>query len=393
MMISLAYLMLFGMIGTVIFKAIKLPGLIGMLIVGIMIGPQGFGLLQPELLAISEDLRKIALIIILLRAGLGLNLSAVKSVGKVAGTMSVIPVMFEGIVILLLAMWLLDFSFIQGGMLGFVIAAVSPAVIVPSMIRLKQQEVGKKKNIPTLILASASIDDVIAITIFSTFLSAAVTQSDLDVFSIFSLPISILLGILLGAFIGFLFVWLFRQFHIRDTKKILLILSISILFVSFTEMIEELIYIASLLGVMTIGLVFVEKRNAVAKRLAIKFDKIWIFAELFLFVLVGAAVDISIALEAGLIGLFLIFMGLTARFLGIYIATFRTTYVLKEKLFMTIAFTPKATVQAAMGSIPLSLGIMHGEIILAISVLAILITAPLGSSLIQLSYKPLLNES
>ncbi len=393
MMISLAYLMLFGMIGTVIFKAIKLPGLIGMLIVGIMIGPQGFGLLQPELLAISEDLRKIALIIILLRAGLGLNLSAVKSVGKVAGTMSVIPVVFEGIVILLLAMWLLDFSFIQGGMLGFVIAAVSPAVIVPSMIRLKQQEVGKKKNIPTLILASASIDDVIAITIFSTFLSAAVTQSDLDVFSIFSLPISILLGILLGAFIGFLFVWLFRQFHIRDTKKILLILSISILFVSFTEMIEELIYIASLLGVMTIGLVFVEKRNAVAKRLAIKFDKIWIFAELFLFVLVGAAVDISIALEAGLIGLFLIFMGLTARFLGIYIATFRTTYVLKEKLFMTIAFTPKATVQAAMGSIPLSLGIMHREIILAISVLAILITAPLGSSLIQLSYKPLLNES
>lgn len=392
MMLSLAYLILFGMLGHILFKAIKLPGLIGMLLVGIVIGPQGFDLLSESLLAISGDLRKIALIIILLRAGLGLNRRAIQRVGKVAGTMSVIPVVFEGLMILFLAMWLLEFSFIQGGMLGFVIAAVSPAVIVPAMLKLIRDKVSTRSHIPTLVLASASIDDVIAITLFSMFLSAAVTASNLAVLSVLSLPLSILLGILIGFVIGLGLVWLFTKFRIRDTKKILILLAVSILFVSFTEQIEEYIYIASLLGVMTLGLVIVERRKVVAERLAIKFDKVWVLAELFLFVLVGAAVDVTVALDAGVIGLILIFSGLIARSFGVFIATLRTNFTWREKSFLFIAFIPKATVQAAMGSIPLTLGVPGGEIILAISVLAILVTAPLGASLIQLTEKRLLQQ-
>ena len=390
MMLSLAYLILFGMIGHVIFKSLKLPGLIGMLLVGILIGPEGLNLLSDDLLTISADLRKIALIIILLRAGLGLNRRAIQQVGKVAGTMSVIPVVFEGVTILLLAMWLLDFNVVQGGMLGFVVAAVSPAVIVPSMLRLIRENKGMQRNVPTLVLASASIDDVIAITLFSMFLSAAVTQTSVALVSVLTLPLSIFLGIVLGFIIGLGLVWIFKTFHIRDSKKVLMILAIGIIFVSFTEIIEEYVYIASLLGIMTIGLAIVERRKAVAERLSIKFDKIWVLAELFLFVLVGAAVDISIALQAGVIGLILISLGLLARFIGIFVATLKTNFTIKEKVFLGVAFIPKATVQAAMGTIPLTLGLAGGEIILAISVLAILITAPLGAILIQLGQNRLL---
>ncbi len=392
MMVSIGYLILFGMLGNILFKTFRLPGLIGMLVVGIVIGPQGLNLLSDELLMISGDLRKIALIIILLRAGLGLNLRAIRNVGKVAGTMSVIPVVLEGLTIIVLAVILLEFTFVQAGMLGFVVAAVSPAVIVPSMLRLIREKVGMKRNVPVLVLASASIDDVIAITVFSMFLSAALTQTSLAYFDVFMLPIAIFLGVLFGIIVGLFLVGLFKKFRIRDSKKVLILISVGIMMVSFTELIEDYIFIASLLGVMTLGLVIVERRKEVAERLTIKFDKVWVLAELFLFVLVGAAVDINIALSVGIVGLFIICVGLLARGVGVFIATLRTDFVIREKWFLFIAFIPKATVQAAMGSLPMVLGLPGGEVILAISVLSILVTAPLGALLIQIGERKLLDK-
>ena len=392
MMVSIGYLILFGMLGNSLFKLFRLPGLIGMLVVGIAIGPQGFNLLSDALLMVSGDIRKIALIIILLRAGLGLNRQAIQRIGKVAVTMSIIPVLAEGLVILGLAIVLLEFTFIQAGMLGFVVAAVSPAVIVPSMLRFIREKIGMKRNVPVLVLASASIDDVIAITMFSMFLSAALTQTSLAYFDVLMLPAAIILGILLGIIVGLFLAGIFKKFRIRDSKKVLILISVGIMMVSFTELIEDYIFIASLLGVMTLGLVIVERRSAVAARLAIKFDKVWVLAELFLFVLVGAVVDIEIALSVGLTGLVMIFIGLLARAAGVYIATLRTDYVWREKVFLCVAFVPKATVQAAIGSLPLMLGIAGGEIILAISVLAILVTAPLGAILIQFGEHTLLDK-
>lgn len=376
---SIAIILIFGLGANAIFKKIGLPGLLGMLLLGIILGPYALNWLDGDLLRISGDLRKIALIIILLRAGLGISKSQLAKVGNTAVKMSCIPGIFEGLTIAAVSMWLFNFTFIEGGILGFTLAAVSPAVIVPLMLKYQNMGLGTNKGIPTLILASASIDDVFAITIFTTFLGLY-GGSKINVgLELLNIPVSIILGILLGAIFGLLLVRLFRNFHIRDTKKVMIILGIAILITVIENSLKNQLEIAGLLGVMTIGFILLEKRPAVANRLSLKFDKLWVFAELILFVLVGSQVNIQVALEAGLKGLLIIFIGLVARSLGVLISTLGTNLNIKERIFCVIAYLPKATVQAAIGAIPLGLGLPSGEIILAIAVLSILVTAPLGS--------------
>lgn len=389
---SLAVILLIGLPVKKVFENLKMPGLLGMLIVGIVIGPHGLNMLDSEMILISADLRKIALIIILLRAGLGINKDDLKMVGTAALKMSCIPGLIEGLFIAFASMRFLNFTFAQGGILGFIIAAVSPAVVVPSMIKLMENNIGTRKGIPTLILAGASIDDVFAITLFSAFLGLY-SGSNINIgIQLLSIPISILLGIIAGAIIAFLMIKIFNRYHIRDTKKVLLVLGFSILLNELEGALKTKLDIASLLGVMTIGFVIIEKLPDVGKRLSDKFNKIWVLAEILLFVLVGAQVDVNVALKAGGIGFIIILIGLIGRSIGVMISLLGTEYNLKERMFCIIAYTPKATVQAAMGAVPLSLGVASGDIILAIAVLSILITAPLGAIGINLSAEKLIKE-
>lgn len=389
---SIALIILLGLIANYLFTKLKLPGLLGMLLLGIIMGPYMLDQLDESIILISADLRKLALIIILLRAGLGISRDNLNKVGKTAIKMSFIPGIFEGFTIASVSMFLFDISFIEGGILGFVIAAVSPAVVVPSMLNFIQENIGTRKNIPTLILASASVDDVVAITIFTAFLGLYSGSKVSIGIQLLNIPISIVLGILIGIVLGLLLVWLFSKYHIRDTKKVLIILGIAILLTSFEELLSSLVPVASLLGVMTIGFIILEKKENVARRLALKYNKIWIFAEILLFVLIGSQVNINVALDAGFKGLVLISLGLVARAIGVLISTVGTGFNRKEKLFCVIAYVPKATVQAAIGAIPLSLGIPSGEIILALAVMSIVITAPLGLIGINWGSKNLLDK-
>jgi solute carrier family 9B (sodium/hydrogen exchanger), member 1/2 len=392
MMLSLAIIIIFGLVGGFLFKLIKLPAVIGMLVAGIVIGPFGLDMLDASMLAISSDLRMIALIIILLRAGLGINRKAIERVGKSVLTMSTIPVLIEGLSIAFLSVWLLGFDFIRGGMLGFIIAAVSPAIIVPMMLKLIQNKIGEKKGLPVLVLASASIDDVIAITLFSMFTSIYLSTQTNVFMHLVSIPVLVVLGILLGVIIGYALVSLFKRFHMRDSKKVVLLIATGIFMVSFADLVESFVLIAALLGVMTVGLVVVERKKELAVRLSKKFDKVWVFAELFLFVLVGAAVNIHTAMDVGLVGIGIVVLGLGCRSIGVLLATVRSPFNRKEKLFLVISYIPKATVQAAVGSVPLTLGVAGGEKILAISVLAIMITAPIGALALEYMAKDLLSE-
>ncbi|QTL97942.1 sodium:proton antiporter [Iocasia frigidifontis] len=385
MALSLALIMMLGLIFNKSFDKMKLPGLLGMLLLGILLGPYGFNLIEQNILNISPDLRKIALIVILLRAGLGIEKRTLKKIGVPAIKLSFIPGLLEGGTIILTATYFLQFSWIEAGMLGFIIAAVSPAVVVPQMLDLMDKNRGSNKGIPTLILTGASIDDVIAITIFSTFLGLYGGKQLHITKKILSIPLSIASGIILGILIGFLLLYLFKKYHIRDTKKVLLILSAAIIMTSLEDFLAGIIPIASLLGVMVIGYILQEQYNLLANRLAAKFNKIWVFAEIMLFVLVGAEVNIHLALESGLIGLLIIFTGLIARGIGVLISISGTELNLKERLFCVIAYTPKATVQAAIGAVPLAAGVKSGDIILALAVLAIIITAPLGAAGIKLA--------
>lgn len=390
---GLAVITLLGLMMNTLFTKMKLPGLLGMLILGIVIGPFGFDWINPGLMAASADFRKIALIIILLRAGLGISRESLNKVGYAAVRLSIIPGVLEGLTIAVLSVPLLGFTWIQGGILGFILAAVSPAVIVPMMIQLSERGIGTDKNIPTLILAAASVDDVVAITIFSAFLGMY-SGAHINIgIQLAWIPVSILLGIGVGILSGIILVKIFERHHIRDTKKVLLILGIAIMLTALESVLENRVEIAALLGVMTIGFILLEKRPVVAHRLSAKFGKIWVFAEILLFVLVGAQVDPGIALNAGAKGLLILAAGLTARSLGVLISTAGTPLTYKERLFCVIAYWPKATVQAAIGAIPLTLGVEGGEIIMAVAVLSILVTAPLGALGIRVSAPRLLTQT
>lgn len=389
---SLAIIVLLGLIINKVFQKIKLPGLLGMLLLGVAVGPYGLHYLDTDVLNISKDLRLIALIVILLRAGLGLKKDELKKVGKIAIKLSCIPGIIEGFTIAFLSIKLLGFSFAQGGILGFIIAAVSPAVVVPFMLQLKEKGLGVAKGIPTFILAGASIDDVFAITLFTSFLGLYAGSHVNIAIKILNIPLSIGLGILIGFIIGVILVRIFQKYHIRDTKKVLIILGIALMLTALKDLMKDKIEFAELLGVMVIGFIILEKHNDLAIRLSAKFNKIWVFAEILLFVLVGAEVNVSVALNAGLKGLIIIGIGLMGRSIGVFISLIGTDLNKKEKLFCIFAYIPKATVQAAMASVPLYNNVASGEVILAISVLSIIITAPIGAALIGISSTKLLTR-
>lgn len=387
---SLALILLLGLIFGRFFERINLPGLLGMIILGALIGPYGFSILSEDLITISADLRNIALVVILLRAGLGIKKEDIKSVGVPAIKLSFIPGLFEGITLLFLSMHFFDLSFIQAGILAFIIAAVSPAVIVPAMLDLKDRGLGKEKNIPTMILAGASIDDVFAITIFSAFLGMY-GGNEVNIASKFlTIPLSILLGIVAGTAIAYILIQLFKTYTIPATQRTLLVLTTAILLTSFETFIESKVEIAGLLGVMAIGFILFKKMPKFAKELSFAFNQIWIFAQIILFVLVGAQVNVSLALEAGLRGILFIAIGLMARSIGVFLSLVGTELDNKEKIFTIIAYLPKATVQAAIGAVPLSMGIESGDLILSLAVLSIVLTAPLGAIAIQLTGERLL---
>ncbi|HNV04997.1 MAG TPA: cation:proton antiporter [Petrotogaceae bacterium] len=395
MLLTVGIIMVLGLATNFFFEKIGLPGLLGMLVLGIVIGPYGIDLINHELLNFSADFRMFALIVILLRAGLGISRKELKKIGSPALRLSFIPGLLEGFTIALASVLLFGFSFVQGGMLGFILAAVSPAVVVPLMLKFSEQKRGTDKSIPTMIMAGASIDDVFAITIFSAFL-ASYTNAGINVFKVLlNIPISIFLGIVTGAVAGLILVKVFSKYHMRDTRKVIYILGLSILINGIESFLKSKVEIASLLGVMTIGYVILNRLPAAAVRLSQKFNKIWVFAEILLFVLVGAQVNISLAFNSGLKGLVIILAGLLARSLGVYFSVMGTNLNFKEKLFCILSYTPKATVQAAIGAIPLSAGVENGDLILAVAVLAIMITAPLGAIAIKtggeklLSYKQL----
>ncbi|MBS5987688.1 cation:proton antiporter [Clostridium sp.] len=379
MVLSLAIIITVGLIFNKLFKAIKLPGLLGMLILGIIVGPNMLDLISKDILTISSDLRKIALIVILLRAGLGINRSTLKKVGKTALKMSFLPCVIEGVTIAFVSKYILNISFIEAGMLGFIIAAVSPAVVVPQMLELINKGKGKENGVPTIILAASSIDDVFAITIFSTFLGLYGGSNISISGKLLSIPISILLGGGIGILTALLLIGIFKKFHLRDTEKTLIILASGMFLTSLEDIFKNIVPIASLLGVMVVGFILLDKYPKVANRISEKFNKVWVFAEILLFVLVGAQVDVKVIVHSGLLGLLLLFIGLVARSIGVYISLMGSNLNLKEKIFCIISFMPKATVQAAMGAVPLASGVASGNLILAIAVLSIVVTAPLGA--------------
>ena len=388
MLLSISLILIMGMSLGHICQKLKLPSLLGMLLTGIILGPYVLNILDPNILAISGDLRKIALIIILTRAGLGLDLSALRKLGRPAILMCFLPATFELLAVLLLAPTLLDLSPLEAAIMGAVLAAVSPAVVVPRMVKLMDEGY---KDIPQLILAGASVDDVYVIVLFSTFISMIQGQGA-NIMSFINIPISIILGILIGILLGYVLAIFFKNIHIRDTSKVLIILSISLLLVVLEDSLTTSITFSSLISIMFIGVGLKRNREVVAKRLSIKYGKLWVGAEVFLFVLVGATVNINYLSHVGFKALLLIILALIFRMFGVFVCLLKTKLNKKEKLFAMIAYTPKATVQAAIGGIPLSLGLACGDIVLTVAVLAIVLTAPLGAFTIDLSYKKLLTK-
>ena len=389
MLTSIALILLFGLLLGWIFSKLKLPSLLGMIILGIILGPHALDLIDESILMISGELRQIALVIILTRAGLSLDLSDLKKVGRPAVLMCFIPACAEILGTVLLAPVLLKVSFLEAGIIGSVIAAVSPAVIVPRMIRMIDEGYGTNKSIPQLILAGASVDDVFVIVIFTALTTLASTGT-ISAGSFAQIPISIALGILLGFAVGAVLVLFFQRYHMRDSVKIMIILSISFLLLEVQNRLEGTIPVSGLLAIMSMGIIIKQKYDVLASRLSIKYNKLWLGAEIFLFVLVGAVVDLKYVVSAGVASILLIVGALLFRMLGVAFSLIRTDLLKKERLFCMLAYTPKATVQAAIGAIPLSMGLDCGNTVLTVAVLAILITAPFGAVCVDNLYKRLL---
>lgn len=392
MLLSIALILLVGMSMGWICRKIKLPSLLGMLITGIVLGPYVLNVLDIKLLGISADLRKIALIIILTRAGLGLDLTSLKKIGRPAVLMCFVPATFELAGMLLLAPRLMGMRLLEAAVMGAVLAAVSPAVVVPRMVKLMEEGYGVKEGIPQLILAGASVDDVYVIVLFSTF-SGMMQGEGASVIRFVNIPVSIILGMIIGLTIGVLLAFYFQKVHIRDTAKVLIILGISFLLAAAEDSLTTPVTFSALIAIMFIGVGLQRKREAVAKRLAVKYGKLWVAAEVFLFVLVGATVNIGYLGRVGVRALLMIAGALLFRMAGVWVCLLGTGLKTGEKAFTMLVYTPKATVQAAIGGIPLALGFACGDTVLTVAVLAIVLTAPLGAFAIDLSYRKLLTKS
>lgn len=365
--------------------------MIGTLLTGILLGPFAFNLLDKSILFISADLRQLALIIILTRAGLALDIKDLKKVGRPAILMCFVPACFEIVGMIIIAPRLLGISIMDAAIMGAVVGAVSPAVIVPKMLKLMKNRYGTDKSIPQLIMAGSSVDDVFVIVMFTAFIGLAQGQS-ISPMSFIQIPVSIITGLMVGIALGILLSVFFKRFHIRDSAKVIILLSISFLLVALESALKGIIPISGLLAVMSMGAALQKKQHEVAKRMAGKFSKLWVAAELLLFVLVGATVDIKYAASAGLAAVLVIFGALIFRMAGVFCCLLKTKLSKKERLFCMIAYMPKATVQAAIGSIPLSLGLPCGKIVLTVAVLAIVITAPLGAFGVDMTYRKLLKK-
>jgi NhaP-type Na+/H+ or K+/H+ antiporter len=402
MLTNFSIIFIVTMLFAFIFKKMRLPELLGMIFAGILLGPlfSKFGtpysqIISTQIYSISVELRTAALIVILIRAGLGINKETLNKIGVAAFKMSFIPCLCEGLVVLISVHYLLGWSLVVSGIMAFIIAAVSPAVVVPEMLRLKESGFGKKREVPTLVMAGASIDDVFAITIFGVFLGVATGKQQSIVKIAAGVPLGIIAGILLGCLLGFGLLYFFKKYRVRDTKKVIIFMVIAILFHDLSELpnIKNMIPIASLLGIMAMGFILLEKHGELANRLSKKFNKVWVFAEIILFVLIGAKVDLDKALNSDILysGLLIIFIALIARTAGVLLALLGSKLNKRERLFCAFAYLPKATVQAAIGAIPLSMGVAEGKDILSIAVLCIIITAPLGAILIKYSAPKLLD--
>ena len=391
MLTSLAFIFLLGLLLSSIFNKLKLPGLMGMLLTGMLLGPYVLNLLSPSLLSVSIDLRQLALIIILMRAGLALNIHDLKKVGRPAILMCFVPACFELVGMILIAPKLLDISILDAAIMGTVVAAVSPAIIVPKMLRLLETGYGKRQHIPQMIMAGGSVDDVFVIVLFTVFTGIAagggVTAQDF-----LQIPVAIVMGLLGGITSGWLLSVYFKRYHLRDSVKVMIILSISFLLVSLEHLLQGVVAFSGLLAVMSLGAVILLTYQALAVRLSAKFSKLWVAAEVLLFVLVGATVDMQYVAASGLAMVVVILGTLCFRMLGVFVSVIGTDLNMKERLFCMIAYLPKATVQAAIGGIPLAMGLPCGDMVLSVAVLAILITAPLGALGIDQSYKLLLNK-
>lgn len=389
MLTSIAMILLSGLLIGWIFSKVKLPSLLGMVMVGILLGPHALHWIDDSILGISGELRQIALVIILTRAGLSLDLADLKKVGRPAFLMCFVPACVEILGTVILAPMLFGVTILEGAIMGSVIAAVSPAVIVPRMIRLIEEGYGKNKSIPQLILAGASVDDVFVIVVFTVFTALGLT-GEMSAISFVQIPISIVLGMIFGGSIGLLLVLFFKKYHMRDSVKILVILSISFLMLEVENRWKGFIPVSGLLAIMSMGMIIKQKYDVLALRLSAKYNKLWLGAEVFLFVLVGAAVDISYVGSAGIPAVLLIIGALLFRMIGVAISLFKTNLSKKERLFCMLAYTPKATVQAAIGAIPLSMGLECGNVVLTVAVLSILMTAPFGAICVDRLYKKLL---
>lgn len=373
---AIVSIILGGLLSGYIFKRIKMPAVLGMVIFGIILG-SFVPLKTPDTLwEISPFLKSFALTVILLRAGLGIKIETLRKMGLSAALMAFVPCLIEGSALTVVIHFIFGFSFEIAALTGFMLSAVSPAVIVPSMLEIKAEGLGKKNEVPTLVLAGASADDVLAITLFSVFLRLATNSSSNALSPIFSIPLAFVLGIIPGVIVGFILLGIFAKFvkSIRATEKALLLLTIALLLVQ----VGDILHSAALLGIMAMGLILLEKAENIAHEISSKLTKIWVFAEIVLFVLIGMSLDISVALDAGLKGILAISIGLVFRSLAVMLSLIPSTLNLKEKLFCVVAYIPKATVQAALGSVALTMGIAEGKTILALAVLSIVLTAPLG---------------
>lgn len=397
MLTSLSFIFLVGLAMGAICQKLKLPRIIGMLATGIVLGPYVLDLLDPSILSISSDLRKMALIIILLKAGLSLNLEDLKKVGRPAIMMAFVPATFELIGYLVFAPLILGITRVEAAVMGSVLAAVSPAVVVPRMVQLMENKYGTEKAIPQMIMAGASCDDIFVIVLFTTFLSMAQGGSA-DIKAFVNIPISIILGIILGAIVGYLLYLFFetayaKKHYVRNSMKVIIVLGFSFLLIAIEGWLEGKIAMSGLLAVVSMACVLKMKCTSfVSKRLSEKFGKLWFAAEVILFVLVGAAVDIRYTLDAGLAAVAMIFAALIFRSFGVWLCTVKTSLTLKERAFCVIAYLPKATVQAAIGSVPFAAGLPCGKIVLSVAVMAIIITAPLGAFGMGFTYKKFLHK-
>ncbi|MDF2587095.1 MAG: cdu2 [Anaerocolumna sp.] len=391
MLLSLALIFLCGMFLGSIFKKIKIPSLLGMLITGIILGPYALNLLDESIMVLSPDIRQVALIIILTRAGLALDIDDLKKVGRPALLMCFVPACFEILGMVIFAPKLLGISILDALVMGAVIGAVSPAVIVPKMLHLMETQYGTNKSIPQLIMAGASVDDIFVIVLFTAFTGLAQGNS-ISPISFVQIPISIITGAAAGIVVGMIVSIIFKTNHLRDSVKVILILSISFLLVTLEKELKGYFPFSGLLAIMSMGATLQKKYIQVAKRLSVKFSKLWVAAEVILFVLVGATVDLKYAYAAGFSAIIVIFLVLIFRMVGVFLCLIKTNLTVRERLFCMIAYMPKATVQAAIGAIPLSMGLSCGKIVLTVAVLAIIITAPLGAFGIDITYKKFLSN-